>query len=107
MQKAYTLKTDLDMAYQRCKDLMLIEDKLYFTRYDCFDENLGPKVYQCDVKSGRTKALKTQKESFKEIHRMTYVHKNKLLIASKGFDEKYWLNVCILTKGEISIIQKF
>ena len=57
-QKVYRVKTDLDQAYERCKDLMLIEDKVYFDRYDCYDENFGAKVIECDPATGAPRALK-------------------------------------------------
>jgi hypothetical protein len=65
-QKTYRATTDLDTKYERFKDLMLIEDKVYFSRCNGFDEDLGSQVMECDPTNGLTRIIKMQ-ESFREI----------------------------------------
>ena len=79
---------------------MLIEDKVYFSRYDCYDENFAAKVIQCDPATGVTRDLKIQKEGFKVINRMAQISKNKLLIAAEGLDSEFWINICSPTTGK-------
>ena len=47
-QKTYRVKTDLDSKYSRCKDLMFLEEKVYFSRQECYADGFGSQVIECD-----------------------------------------------------------